>query len=86
MFCPQNATRVNYRLVAGTPADANKAAGKKEMGSASADEKRPPRRVRPVAKTIEAIQKTLKKRGPRSVSTIRAGPHSRSAEHRFTGC
>jgi hypothetical protein len=38
-----NALGLKYRLVGGTPADGNKTAGKKEMGSAGADKKRPAR-------------------------------------------
>jgi hypothetical protein len=38
-----NALGLKYRLVAGTPADPNKATGKKETGSPSADKKRPAR-------------------------------------------
>jgi len=38
-----DALGLKYRLVAGKPADGNKTAGKKEMGSAVADRKRPAR-------------------------------------------
>jgi hypothetical protein len=38
-----NALGLHYRLVAATPADPNKATGKKETGSPGADKKRPNR-------------------------------------------